>query len=135
MAIRFKSDLNALRADLSAGGFVVRGVHPVTEARGRTLDIALAQGTTVCWDTDSNFLWAEGPSHQVATVERFLRRLYEGPRFLRRTHLWSNRWMLAHRNRASATAGWLIRSEGVIARLLRCAIRGVPRFSIRARRS
>jgi hypothetical protein len=132
MAIRFKFNLDILRTDLAAGGFIVRAVHEVAEGCGRTLDVALSNGTVVCWDAESNFVWAEGPCNEVHAVERFLRRLYEKPRFLRQTIAWQNRWALQHRKASSAVASWLMRSETAPARLLRYTIRGLPAIRRRA---
>lgn len=135
MAIHFKANLTTLVADLSDGGFGVREVKAVHSSKGHSVELELSNGATVCCDTETNHLWAEGPQNRSSKVEGFLRNLYEGPK--------STRWLarkysrcglfLAKMNETSAL--WLLRSESPSARTIRQVISGLPRSPIKLRRS
>jgi hypothetical protein len=135
MAIRFQYNLNTLVADISAGGFAVREVKTVTNRCGRMIDLHLDNGTIICWDKESQYIWAEGPRNRINEVEKFLRTLYQGPK--------STRWIVRRYNRyavnlskMSAASGlWLLRSNSASARTIRQLITALPRIPVKQHRS
>ncbi|MFT3782478.1 MAG: hypothetical protein QM790_10735 [Nibricoccus sp.] len=77
MAIRFKGTLEELRNDLATGGYLIQKVQQVAGGLGHELDVQLVNGVVICWDSASNFIWAEGPVREMTRVERYLRRIFE----------------------------------------------------------
>lgn len=135
MAIRFRENIEQLAADLTDGGFRVRCVTEAPHAHGRAFNLELSNGTTVCWDKESFAVWAEGPHRAIADVEAYLRRMYEGPRLLRASFIRHNRFRLRCKTARETGALWLIRSEGLPARLLRRTIASLPGLPLRRRRT
>jgi hypothetical protein len=131
MAIRFSADIDTLVADILAAGFGVMAIQTVNDARGRTIDVHLNNEVVVCWDSRSSFVWAEGPRNQMNCVEKYLSKIYEGPKFLRSFAMWRTRWLLRFKSKDHAAAIWLLRSTSLPARTLRQLIKCVPTFSTR----
>jgi hypothetical protein len=131
MAIRFSSDINTLVADIIAAGFGVMAIQTVHDSRGRTVDVLLKNEVIVCWDSRSSVVWAEGPRNEIFSVENYLRKIYEGPKFLRSFALWRTRWLLRIKSKNHTAALWLLRSTSFPARILRLLIKCVPTISIR----
>jgi hypothetical protein len=131
MAIRFPADINILVADILAAGFAVQAIQVVHDSRGRTIDIRLNNEVIVCWDSRSSVVWAEGPRNEIFSVENYLRKIYEGPKFLRSFALWRTRWLLRIKSKDHTAALWLLRSTSLPARALRLLIKCVPTLSIR----
>jgi hypothetical protein len=128
MAIRFKYNLNTLVADTTAGGFMVREVKTVPNRCGRMIDLHLENGAIICWDKESQYIWAEGPRNRINEVEKFLRKLYQGPK--------SSRWIIRRYNRytvilsrmSEASGLWLLRSNSATARTIRQLITALPQM-------
>jgi len=80
----------------------------------------------VCWDSYSKFVWAEGARSQMNDVERYLRKIYEGPKLLRRFVAWRTRLQLRLKSKNQATAIWLLRNNSLAARSMRRLIMCVP---------
>jgi hypothetical protein len=129
MAIRFTDDIDILIADIIAGGFAVQAIKTVQASRGRTIDVHLNNNVVVCWDAYSHFVWAEGPGIHMSRVERYLRKIYEGPRILRSLATWRIRWGLRLKTKNKAAAVWLLRSTSMSARVLRQLIKSFPTIS------
>jgi hypothetical protein len=131
MAIRFSADIDILVADIVAAGFAVQAIQAVHDSRGRTVDVLLNNEVIVCWDSRSSVVWAEGPRNQMNHVEKYLRKIYEGPKFLRSFATWRTRWLLRFKSKDHTAAIWLLRSASLPARTLRLLIKYVPTLSIR----
>jgi hypothetical protein len=126
MAVRFSSSLEVLIADIIAGGYRVQSIQTIPDSRGRTIDVCLNNNIVVCWDSFSNVVWAEGPRGQIRSVEWYLRKIYEGPKFLRSFATWCTRSVLRMKSANHAAALWLLRSASLPARILRHSIKCVP---------
>jgi hypothetical protein len=131
MAIRFSADIDILVADIVAAGFAVQAIQPVHDSRGRTVDVLLNNEVIVCWDSRSSVVWTEGPRNQMNRVEEYLRKIYEGPKFLRSFAMWRTRWLLRFKSKDQAAAIWLLRSASLPARGLRQLIKCVPVIAVR----
>jgi len=131
MAIRFSANIDILVADIVAAGFGVQAIQNVHDSRGRTVDVLLNNEVIVCWDSRSSVVWAEGPRNQMNRVEEYLRKIYEGPKFLRSFATRRTRWLLSLKSRDQAAAIWLMRSASLPARGLRQLIKCVPIIAVR----
>jgi hypothetical protein len=135
MAIQFKYDMDTLITDLSAGGFWVREIKTVHSSQGRTIDLHLNNGAVVCWNSESNYLWVEGPRNRINEVDTFFQKLYEGPKSFRWYTRSYNRSLLLLKRKNEAIALWLLRSDSTSARTMRQVIMGLPRIPLKLRRS
>lgn len=135
MAIRFRSNIDNLTADLVAGGFEVKSVRRVRESQGSTHNVFLCSGAVVCWDKESFSLWAEGPYRAVEEVESYLQKRYHGPGFLRQTYAHRHRVARRLRKKYETMARWILCSESMPARSLRHLVTMMPRLRFRRNRS
>lgn len=119
MSITFAKDLEALVALLAYGGYAVRAVRNIPDARGRSADVYLENGVVICWDASSCKLWISRVSSRGRRVENFLAAMCEGPRVLRVFAVVRARVHALLQSLHQSAAVWLLRSESVLARNLR----------------
>ena len=119
MSISFANDLESLVALLARGGYAVRAVRNIPDARGRSADVYLENGVVVCWDASSCKLWISRVSNRGLRVERFLAAMCEGTPLLRPFALCQARLHAHTQSLHQTVAVWLLRSESTLAKNLR----------------
>jgi hypothetical protein len=110
MAVKFRSDLEALLRDLDQGGYRVESVEAISGACGRSVDIHLTNRVVVSWDYYTESIWAEGPATASLRTEKYLKRIYEGGWLIR---LWAL-------NRVRCLTAVRTFRQSVTAKLLAC---------------
>lgn len=126
MAVRFLGELDELLADIARGGFGVRAICPIPEARGRNADIFLNNGAIVSWDAAGRVIWVDGAVGPARQMEFFFKNLYERTWLPRRLSVAGGRIQSWRQGRTQTVAIWLLRSESAPARFIRRRIEQGP---------
>lgn len=118
MTIPFTEDLTALVALLRLGGYQIRGTRLIPGECGRSVDVHLSNGVTVCWDAPSRKIWIDRFSRRGQLVENYLLKMRKG-RLSRLHAIYRAQLNSQIEHVHTSTAEWLLRSEGILARILR----------------
>jgi hypothetical protein len=119
MAIIFDKTVDELTLLLARGGYQVRATRFIPDSRGRAADMYLENGVIICWDPVTKRIWIDRYSRRGVKVEAYLRRMCDGPRFLRVWAIAAARLYSAGESAHQAVAAWLLRSESTFAKNLR----------------